>query len=152
MAPMRAIGCLAVVAVAALAAGCSSSGSTSPSTDPFSGTWNVTFTSAPTGTSVQPSPWVLTITKSGALYTVTYGRLAWLSNTGQAADIDLWTETNSSTFAIQNDSLYLLAQDATKGCFLSVDGAFIVNTAQGSASAYGTSCTTGSFTWSARKQ
>ncbi len=148
MAPTRVIGCLAVAA--AVAAGCSGSSSTGP-TDPFSGKWNVTFTSTPTGTAIQPSPWVLTIAKSGSIYTVTYARLDWMSTTSMAA-LDEWTQTNVSTFAIQNDSLYLLAQDATKGCFLSVDGAFMTNIAQGSASAYGTSCSTGSFTWSAQKQ
>ncbi len=146
MAPIRVIGCLAVVAAAAT--GCSSS--TSPS-DPFTGSWNVTFTSAPTGTMLLPSPWVLTIAKSGALYTVTYNHLNWASTTSLVG-LDSWSETNASTFAIQNDSLYLLAQDASKGCFLSFDGAFIATTASGSASAYGTSCATGSFTWSAKKQ
>ncbi len=146
MAPIRVIGCLA--AAAALAAGCSNS--TSPS-DPFSGTWNVTFTSSPTGTALLPSPWVLSIAKSGSLYTATYRHLSWASTTSLAS-FDTWSETNASTFAIQNDSLHLLAQDATKGCFFSVQGAFIANTASGSASAFGTSCTAGSFTWSAKKQ
>ncbi len=147
MAPMRVIGCLA--AAVAVAAACSSS--TSPS-DPFSGNWSVTFTSAPTGTQVIPSPWTLTIAKSGAGYTATYSHLGWASTTSNAA-LDTWSETNASTFAIQNDSLYLLAQDALKtACYFSLKGAFIATTASGSASAFGTSCTAGSFTWSAKKQ
>ncbi len=147
MAPIRLIGCLAVAA--AFAAGCSSS-TTGPS-DPFVGSWSVTFTSTPAGTAVQPSPWVITISKSGSLYSATYGKLSWASTVSQAT-YDQWTETNVSTFAIQNDSLYLMAEDSTKGCFFNVDGAFIANTAQGSASAYGTTCTAGTFTWSAQKQ
>ncbi len=147
MAPSRAFGCLAVAA--AVATGCSSS--TSPS-DPISGNWSVTFTSAPTGTALIPSPWILTVGKSGSLYTVSYPRLNWESLTSGSHDIDTWSEAAASTFAIQNDSLYLLAADTTRGCFLKVDGAFIANTASGTASAFGSACATGSFTWSAKRQ
>ncbi len=148
MAPMRVIGCLAVAA--AFAAGCSKS-STGPS-DPFVGSWSVTFTQAPTGTAVSPSPWVVTIAKNGSLYVATYGKLSWAS-TVSLATYDQWSETGVSTFAIAGDSLYLLAQDAGKtNCYFSFDGAFIANTAQGSAAAYGTGCSAGAFAWSAQKQ
>ncbi len=143
-----AVATVAAAVLAAAAIGCSKS-STGPS-DPFVGTWKLTWSGVSQSMSLQPSPWTITVSKNGAGYAATYGAVTW-SYTNPPSGID--TFSNPQGFAIRNDSLLLLVQDpSAPACTLSVAGTFIGNTATGFAIAGGQMCVPGNWPWNATKQ
>ncbi len=140
----------ALIAVAALAAGCSSkssSGVTGVTSTSFAGSWRLTWVSLPTGVYVNPATDTVVVTQSGSGYTVTYRDFTF--QTGPSIFYS-YTALNGSITA-KGDSLMLHAWDATDGgsCYLSrvgttTNGTSIVGTA---AQSGGVGCPT-IWTWS----
>ncbi len=147
----RLAGVLGAAAAVALAIGCSKS-STGPS-DPFVGSWVVTWGTLQANTALTPAPFTITIAKSGTAYTASYPNLTWAYTNG-GGPIDTWSAaSDSASFLIRGDSLYLIARDVNSpGCYLSVKGPISGNAAQGIVGAGGVLCVSGSWTWSATKQ
>lgn len=143
---------LAVALAGAILAACSKS-STGPS-DPVVGTWQVTWQGQLSSTALTPTPWTITVSKSGTTYTGKYADLTW-SYTSPVSWIDTFSDTaTASTFTIRNDSILLHAQDPiAPACALDMVGAITGSTVTlGTVAAGGTMCRPGSWTWSATKQ
>ncbi len=147
MIPMRTVRCAAAAAVV-LAAACSKN-STGPS-DPFVGTWKITWAGVPAHTALTPSPWSLTISKTDTVYSVSYANETWTDSI--AGPIDTWGNGTGAIFVIRNDSLLMGAKDANTGCLLVVEGPFSGKTASGKSGNFGTLCQSAVWTWTATKQ
>ena len=147
----RLTGAVGAAAAVALAIGCSKS-STGPS-DPFTGSWSLTFAGLPANTATSPSPFVVTVGKSGTVYTASYPNLTWTYTNGSGVIDTFSGASDSASFLIRGDSLYLVARDVNSpGCYLSIKGPIAGSTAQGSVGAGGVQCVPGIWSWTAAKQ
>ncbi len=142
----------AALSAVAVAAACSKS-STGPS-DPYAGTWQITWAGVPATQSLSPSPWNITVAKSGTSYTATYPNLTWSYTSPAVSPIDTYSDAAaSSSFGIMAGTFQLHAQDpSAPACELSLVGTFSGSTASGSVNAAGTMCVPGSWTFSATRQ
>ncbi len=149
---MRTVRCAAAAAAVALVISCSSS-STGPG-DPFAGTWAISWHGVTQTQTVTPSPWLVTVTKSGTGYTARYPTLTWAYN-GAGGTIDTYSATaDSSWITFRSDSLLLQTQDSIAlNCKLELAGAIQGDSVVlGLAGANGVMCVPGAWTWSAKKQ
>ncbi len=154
----RLAGVLGAAAAVALAIGCSKS-STGPS-DPLVGSWRVTVpylyqvVVGDTG-SISPSPFTLTIAKTGANYTATYPTLdfAFTNTTIPILETFDSSAAGLGQFTVTGDNLSISApSSSSQGCALSIVGTVAGSSGAGGVTENCSGTVTATGTWSATKQ
>ncbi len=145
-------------AAATLAIGCSKS-STGPS-DPLVGSWRITVPYlyqvivSDTG-SIAPSPFTLTIAKTGTTYTATYPTLSFAFSSGGIPVLEVFDSSAAGLgqFTVAGDSLGITAPSLNSGgCGLTIAGAVSGSSAAGGVTETCGGNTTARGPWSATKQ
>ncbi len=143
MSRMRMLRCVAASAAVALAVGCSKS-STAPNAA-VAGSWQVTWSSLPTGTSLTHMIDTLAVAQSaGGAYTVTFADVVFTN----ASSVNYaYDPLAGGSFAVSGNNVTWVAADALNmGCFLTVAGSVSGTSMQGTATQGGpTGC--GTLSW-----
>lgn len=148
MAPIRTVGC--VLAAAALAAGCSKS-STAPGSSLVVGSWQVTWSSLPAGSTISPMSDTLVIVQTAGGYSVSYSQFGYTAPMNQT---DPYSESASgSSFAVSGTTVTWHVGDAINtGCYLALVGTATATSITGTATQSGRAgCQTDTWQWTATK-